>query len=131
MNALTFKGRRAKPTHNLLSLVVIAAVLIGIFTPAFVPVRAQRSPSKALTEEQRIHHVLNRLGFGARPGDVQRIKALGLENYINQQLAPEKISDDVAVAKVKDLTTLNMTTAELYERFPQPGMLLQIGRAHV
>jgi uncharacterized protein (DUF1800 family) len=125
MKALTFKGRRAKPTHNLLSLVVIAAVLVGIFSPALVPVRAQRSPSKALTEEQRILHVLNRLGFGARPGDVQRIKALGLENYINQQLAPEKISDDVAVAKIKDLTTLNMTTAELYERFPQPGMLLR------
>ncbi len=80
---------------------------------------------KKLTEEQRIVHVLNRLGFGARPGDVERVKALGLENYINQQLNPEKISDTVAENKVKELTALNLTTAELYEKYPQPGQLLR------
>ena len=80
---------------------------------------------KKLTEEQRIVHVLNRLGFGARPGDVERVKALGLENYINQQLNPEKISDTVAENKIRDLSVLNMTTAELYEKYPQPGQLLR------
>ena len=80
---------------------------------------------RRLTEEQRIVHVLNRLGFGARPGDVERVKAMGLENYINQQLNPEKIADTVAENKVKDLSVLNMTTAELYEKYPQPGQLLR------
>ena len=83
------------------------------------------SPAKKLTEEQRIVHVLNRLGFGARPGDVDRVKAIGLENYINQQLNPGKITDTVAENKVKDLTVLNMSTAELYEKYPQPGQLLR------
>ena len=81
--------------------------------------------SHDLIGEQRIVHVLNRLGFGARPGDVERVKAMGLENYINQQLNPEKISDTVAENKVRDLNVLNMTTAELYEKFPQPGQLLR------
>src|SRR5215213_4937466 len=85
---------------------------------------AQAKPP-ALNEEQRILHVLNRLGFGARPGDVARVKELGLENYINQQLNPEKIADAVAENKVKDLSVLNMTTAELYENYPQPGQLLR------
>ncbi len=85
----------------------------------------KRAKTRALTEEQRIVHVLNRLGFGARPGDVERVKAIGLENYINQQLNPEKIADTVAENKVKDLTVLNMTTAELYEKYPQPGQLLR------
>ena len=78
-----------------------------------------------LTEDQHIQHVLNRLGFGARPGDVARVKAMGLNNYINRQLQPEKIDDAIADAKVKNLATLNMTTAELYEKFPQPGQLLR------
>ncbi len=78
-----------------------------------------------LTEDQRIIHVLNRLGFGARPGDVERVKAMGLENYINQQLNPEKITDTVAENKVRDLSVLNMATAELYEKYPQPGQLLR------
>ena len=87
---------------------------------------AQKRPkSQALTEEQRIIHVLNRLGFGARPGDVERVKAMGVEKYIEQQLNPEKIADSVAENKVRDLSVLNMTTAELYEKYPQPGQLLR------
>jgi len=43
----------------------------------------------------------------------------------DQQLNPEKISDTVAENKVRDLNVLNMTTAELYEKFPQPGQLLR------
>lgn len=101
---------------TVLSLVVMMA--------AIQPVVSFSQKSR-LTEEQRIVHVLNRLGFGARPGDVQRVKAMGLENYINQQLAPEKIDDAVAENKVKDLDALKMTTAELYAKYPQPGQLLR------
>ncbi len=85
----------------------------------------QKAHAKRLTEEQRILHVLNRLGFGARPGDVERVKAIGLESYISQQLNPDKISDPVAEAKIKDLGTLMMTTAQLYEKYPQPGQLVR------
>jgi uncharacterized protein (DUF1800 family) len=91
-------------------------------------VTAQQKATARITplkEDQRILHVLNRLGFGARPGDVARVKAIGLDNYINQQLNPQKISDAVADAKIKDLSTLNLTTAQLYEKFPQPGQLLK------
>jgi uncharacterized protein (DUF1800 family) len=79
-----------------------------------------------LREEQRILHVLNRLGFGARPGDVERVRAVGLERYIEQQLFPEKISDAVAEAKVKNLPALQLSTSELYAKYPQPGALLRI-----
>ena len=85
----------------------------------------KRAKTQNLTEEQRIIHVLNRLGFGARPGDVERVKAMGLDNYINQQLNPEKIADTVAENKVRDLNVLTMTTAELYEKFPNPGQLIR------
>src|ERR1044071_955623 len=104
----------------------VALLLLLALTATQPLVSAQkRAKSQNLSEEQRIVHVLNRLGFGARPGDVERVKAMGLENYINQQLNPEKISDTVAESKVRDLNVLNMTTAELYEKFPQPGQLLR------
>src|SRR3712207_4471108 len=101
---------------------IVALVLLLILTN---PVGFAQKRQKSLTEEQRIIHVLNRLGFGARPGDVERVKAMGLENYINQQLSPEKIADSVAENKVRDLSVLSMTTAELYEKYPQPGQLLR------
>src|ERR1700752_5225693 len=87
--------------------------------------KSQDLASHDLTGAQRIVHVLNRLGFGARPGDVERVQAMGLENYINQQLNPDKIADTVAENKVRDLNVLNMTTAELYEKFPNPGQLVR------
>ena len=103
---------------------IVALILLTVLTQPIVFAQ-KHSNSKSLTEEQRIIHVLNRLGFGARPGDVERVKAMGLENYINQQLSPEKIVDSVAENKVRELSVLNMTTAELYEKYPQPGQLLK------
>jgi len=99
---------------------IVALILLTVLTQPLV--FAQKH---SLTQDQRIVHVLNRLGFGARPGDVERVKAMGLENYINQQLNPEKVADTVAENKLRELSTLNMTTAELYEKYPQPGQLLR------
>jgi uncharacterized protein (DUF1800 family) len=104
----------------------IALILaLAMLATQSIAIAQKRPKTRGLTEEQRIVHVLNRLGFGARPGDVERVKALGLENYINQQLNPEKIADTVAENKVRDLSALNLTTAELYEKYPQPGQLLR------
>ena len=50
------------------------------------------SPAK-LTERQRALHALNRLGFGPRPGDVDKVLAIGVDKWIAQQLAPERIAD--------------------------------------
>ncbi|HEX3083047.1 MAG TPA: DUF1800 domain-containing protein, partial [Pyrinomonadaceae bacterium] len=85
---------------------------------------ATKSSAK-LSEDQRILHVLNRLGFGARPGDVERIKAIGVDKYIEQQLSPDKIDDSASEAKLQNLETLRMSTSELYEKYPQPGQLLK------
>jgi len=105
---------------------VILWAMLGLLISTFGPVlRAQQQQTAKLTADQRYLHVLNRLGFGARPGDVERLKLKGIENYINEQLNPEKIEDRVATAKVRNLATLNMSTAELYEKFPQPGQLLR------
>src|SRR5215217_3111787 len=100
---------------------IVALLLLVLLTQPIVFSQKHRS----LTEEQRLIHVLNRLGFGARPGDVERVKAMGLDNYIKQQLTPEEISDSAVENKIAELTTLNMTTAELYGKFPQPGQLLR------
>jgi uncharacterized protein (DUF1800 family) len=103
---------------------LVALILLAVLMQPLV--FAQKHPkSPSLTEDQRIIHVLNRLGFGARPGDVERVKAMGVEKYIEQQLHPEQIADSAAEARLRELSTLNMTTAELYEKFPQPGQLLR------
>jgi len=110
---------------NIKAVTAFTLVFAMLVTPSMSSFGQKHTKAQALTEQQRIVHVLNRLGFGARPGDVERVKAMGLENYINQQLNPEKISDSLAESKLADLSTLNMSTAELYGKYPQPGQLLR------
>ena len=86
--------------------------------------RAVKSPAK-LSADQRILHVLNRLGYGARPGDVERVKAMGVDKYIESQLNPDRIDDSASEARLQNLESLRLTTAELYERYPQPGQLIK------
>ncbi len=122
MHMKTLKSHRS--FHRSLAILSVFVLLSSTFAIG-VTAQKKRSQPARLAGEQQILHVLNRLAFGGRPGDVERIKALGLENYINQQLAPEKISDSLAESKVKNLATLSMTTAQLYEKFPQPGQILR------
>ena len=84
-----------------------------------------RDTKKALSDDQKILHVLNRLGFGARPGDVEKVKAIGLQKYIDQQLNPSSIADPIAEAKVKNLEVFNLSTAEVFAKYPNPGALLR------
>jgi uncharacterized protein (DUF1800 family) len=107
------------------ALMALTALLASLLTAGASAQRSSAQAKTKLSEEQRILHVLNRLGFGARPGDVERVKAIGIESYINQQLFPEKINDSASEARLQNLETLRMTTAQLYEKYPQPGQLLK------
>jgi uncharacterized protein (DUF1800 family) len=77
----------------------------------------------ALTEDQQILHLLNRLGYGPRPGDIERVKRIGLERYIDRQLHPEHIDDAAIEARLVGLESLRMTTAEIAEKYPAPQMV--------
>ena len=46
-----------------------------------------------MDDQKRALHALNRLTFGPRPGDVERVTAIGVDKWIDQQLHPEKIDD--------------------------------------
>ena len=105
-------------------IAVAATTFAAVISAQSMKTAASKSTAK-LTQDQRILHVLNRLGFGARPGDVERVKAMGVDKYIEQQLSPEKINDAASEAKLQNLETLRMPTAELYEKYPQPGQLLK------
>src|ERR1051326_846168 len=123
----SFGSQLAGRLRKLTALVSLVALVATTF--AAVAGQSMKASSTAkggkLSEDQRILHVLNRLGFGARPGDVERVKAMGLDKYIELQLNPNGIDDSASEARLQNLDALRMTTAQLYEKYPQPGQLLQ------
>lgn len=78
----------------------------------------QNSVPPSMSEHQRAVHALNRLAFGPRPGDVERVAAMGVERWIEQQLHPEKIDDSALDARLAQFPTLRMSTREIVENFP-------------
>ena len=76
-------------------------------------------PASSLSADERIVHVLDRLGYGPRPGDVGRVRQIGLAAYIDAQLHPETIADDAVTAALSAYPTLSMTTAELLRDYPR------------
>ena len=109
-----------------LSIRLVAFLMVfAVFSPIFSLGTDVKSTPKPLTEDQKISHILNRLGFGARPGDVEKVKAIGVSKYIEQQLnAPVTDKAEVA-ARLKNFEVLNMETAEIFAKYPNGGALLR------
>ena len=77
-------------------------------------------PITELSADEAIFHALNRLAYGPRPGDVERVRQMGLAKWIDQQLNPNSIDDKALEARLEDYPTLKMSSAKLIEEYPQP-----------
>src|ERR1700677_11381 len=82
-------------------------------------------PITELTEDEAIMHAMNRLGYGPRPGDVERIRKMGLEKWVDQQLHPDSIDDAALDQRLQRYPTLNMSAKKLIEEYPQPGQVIK------
>src|SRR6478736_9752003 len=94
-------------------LVVSALVLTA------PPGRAADRFDLKLPVDRRIAHVLNRLTFGPRPGDVDRVRRIGIDAWIEQQLHPDRLAENPALGdKLRALATLDLPTWKILESYP-------------
>lgn len=115
-----------KSNKPFLTRVYATVVLAAMIAPVTAVNAKPSADKKSLTENQKALHVLNRLGFGARPGDMEKVKALGVRKYIDQQLNAVSIDDAAAENRVGNLEVFKMTTAEVFAKYPNPGALLRM-----
>jgi uncharacterized protein (DUF1800 family) len=83
----------------------LMALAIAAASAAELTARAPESRLPDEAQKAEITHVLNRLTFGPRPGDVDKVRTIGLASWIDQQLHPERIDDDAAAALLPPLET--------------------------
>jgi uncharacterized protein (DUF1800 family) len=82
--------------------------------------------SSHISDQRRALHALNRLTFGPRAGDVQRVMAIGVDKWIDLQLHPDKIDDSALNARLEPFRTLRMNAKELAEDFPDGQEINQV-----
>jgi len=102
-------------THSrVLLLRSLLPVIAGLFViPSAATLRAQETPSGTPADRDEIIHVLNRITFGPRPGDVEAVQKMGLQAYIERQLHPETIDDSAVEQQVAGFELLKMSPQQL------------------
>jgi uncharacterized protein (DUF1800 family) len=89
------------------------------------PPRDKPGWNQPLSPDEHILQLLNRITFGPRAGDVDRVRQIGLRAFLDQQLRPGRISDSAVEARLMNLPTLTMSSQELVEKYPAPRQVLQ------
>jgi uncharacterized protein (DUF1800 family) len=124
--------RRSRPSLSKQRALLAAALLLAV-SALTTQVALGRKKDKVMGPNQgqmdaqhRAVHVLNRVTFGPRPGDVDRVLQMGVDKWIDLQLHPEKINDAALDARLAPFRTLQMGTKEIVENFPPNQLIKQI-----
>ena len=84
------------------------------------------APNVPLSARERAEQMLNRFSFGARPGEVDRVAAMGADAWFAQQLQPGGINDAVLEKRLNDYPTLRMTPEQALAVFPDRGVVQRV-----
>jgi hypothetical protein len=118
----------------LLSLGVAACASGGMPSSAAVDTRGLSVPDSATvasreqTADQQVLHALNRLGFGPKPGDVQRVRELGVDTWIAAQLDPSRIPDAAGDSALARYRILSLPLPTLLAEYPPNPVLRRLAR---
>ncbi len=120
-----------------LRAVLATALSMGLsLPPAPVPAQAAQPPAKhssarpayqsnQLRGDERILHALNRFTFGLRPGDLEAVRAMGLDQWFNQQLHPETIDNAELEGRLAEFPAMQGSPQDLLYRFPSGAIIRQ------
>jgi uncharacterized protein (DUF1800 family) len=72
-------------------------------------------------DDATLRHVLSRLTFGVRPGDVDRLRAVGYDVWLDQQLHPERVADRATDARLATLETLTLDSRTIVQDWERPA----------
>ncbi len=101
------------------TLTAIGMAVTGLAGQAGQP----RSAVPQKPDDRAIVHVLNRIGFGPAPGDLERVRTIGLSAYIDQQLQPERLDDSRMAARLAAFETLSKSTQEMAQQYYLPAQM--------
>jgi uncharacterized protein (DUF1800 family) len=77
-----------------------------------------------LDQRQAAAHLLNRLAYGPRPGQVEAVVARGLDRWVEEQIAGS-LPDPNLQARLRDMPALFLSEADMVRIYPNPNMILQ------
>jgi uncharacterized protein (DUF1800 family) len=87
--------------------------------------------SKLLPKEEELHHAVDRLTFGPRPGDLDRLRTIGPDRFVDEELHPERIAENpLLLNRLAPLETLRLSVRDTYIHYPEPRLIKQVARGN-
>jgi uncharacterized protein (DUF1800 family) len=104
---------------------VLAACIASFAAQAGTKAGGDEAQFRAkLSKDDQVLHALDRLTFGPKPGDAERVQSMGLKKWIDLQLHPERIPESAILAeKLVPLDSLRMSLSEIVEQYPPPQFI--------
>ncbi len=108
----------------------VSRLLVGTLVAACVAHRAGDMPAPAPVPGMALppadsvtaRHLLNRLAFGPRPGDIAHVMAVGIGGWLDEQLQPDRIRDTAGDAALAPHAAALRSPADLFADYgPRPG----------
>ena len=72
-------------------------------------------------DDATLRHVLSRVTFGVRPGDVERLRDVGYDAWLDQQLHPERVADRAVESRLATLETLTLDSRTIVQDWERPA----------
>jgi uncharacterized protein (DUF1800 family) len=98
-----------------------AAVALTLLVPAATATRSLEGREAVPSDRRAVTHALNRLAFGARPGDVDRVSRMGLDAWIDEQLSPGRETNARLIDRLARLTTVSLDSGTIATEYVQPA----------
>jgi uncharacterized protein (DUF1800 family) len=125
-----------RTTAFFLGAFLVCATIAGAQTPtpstrpskSRAVAKALRLDHRELPADQQIIQALNRMTFGPRPGDAQKVRAMGLDKWIDLQLHPERIDDTPLDQFVARYDVLNSDQNDLLKQYADAQRARQMVR---
>ncbi len=124
------------PIASLLILGLLGSTTeAGAFAQSSPPIQPDQAASRPRTRpayqsgqlrgDDRILHALNRFTFGPRPGDLDAVRAIGLDKWFDQQLHPAGLDESVLDARLAQFPAMQWSTENLIFRYPSNAIIRQ------
>src|SRR6058998_2454738 len=97
------RSDRLRQRAHMLAALVLAFQSVG----PTVQLSAQMSPRDSA------FHALNRLAYGPRPGEVERVAAQGVMSWIERELSPDRLDDGRLAARERQFRILHYDAGDL------------------
>lgn len=112
------------------AIAALAALIPGTGQAAFGAAPAAHKTATAGASAQtndraKALHLLDRMTFGPRPGEVQQVEAMGIDRWLDRQLHPKKIDDSELDQRLANYRAPFMSPQDLMLRFPPRNLIRQ------